>query len=54
MTDEQWAADRKKRCGSLIDEEWEEIELKPLSVIQLCLAPHVLREVLNKTTAVGL
>jgi len=32
----------------------EELELKALSVIQLCLAPHALREVLDKTTALGL
>jgi len=42
MTDEQWAIDQKKRRGSLTDEEWEELELKALSAIQLCLASHVL------------
>jgi len=54
VTDEQWTTDQKKRRGSLTDEEWEEVELKALSAIQLCLAPHVLREVLDKTTAVDL
>jgi len=54
ITDEQCAADQKKRRGSLTDEEWEELELKEVSVIQLCLAPHVLRQVLDKTTAVDL
>ena len=54
MTDEQWAADQKKRRGSLRDEEWEELELKAVSAIQFCLAPHVLREVLDEATAVDL
>jgi len=52
MTDAQWVVDQKKRRGSLTDEECEELELKTLSTIQLCLAPHVLQEVLDKTTAV--
>jgi len=54
ITDEQWAVDQKKRRGLLTDEEWEEWELKARFVIQLCLAPHVLRQVLDKTTAVDL
>ena len=54
MTDEQWAAEQKKRRGSLTDEEWEELELKIVSAIQLCLALHVLREVLDKATLVDL
>ena len=54
MTDEQWAADQKKRRGSLTNEEWEELELKAVSAIQLCLTSHVLREVLDKATAVDL
>jgi len=54
MTDEQWATNQKKRSGSLTDEEWEELELKAISVIQLCLAPHVLQEVLDKAAAVDL
>ena len=54
ITNEQWAVDQKKRCGSLTDEEWEELELKTLSAIQLCLTLHVLREVFDKTTAVDL
>ena len=43
MTNEQWATDQKKRRGSLTDEEWEELELKALYAIQLCLASHILR-----------
>ena len=38
----------------MTDEEWEELKLKALSAIQLCLTPHVLREALDKITAVGL
>ena len=37
-----------------MDYEWEELEKKALTAIQLCLAPHVLREVLEKTTTVDL
>ena len=54
MTDEQWAEHQKKRRGKSTDEDWEELELKAVSAIQLCLAPHVLREVLDRTTAVEL
>lgn len=54
MTDEQWAEQQKKKRGSLTGDEWEELELKALSAIQLCLPPHVLREVIDKTTAAGL
>ena len=53
-TEEKWAADQKKRRGTLTDDEWEELELNALSAIQLCLAPHVLQEVFDKTTAVDL
>ena len=54
VTGEQWVEQQKKKCGSLMDDKWEELELKALSTIQLCLAPHVLREVLDKATAVDL
>ena len=53
-TDEKWAEEQQKRRGKLTEEEWEELELKAVSAIQLCLAPHVLREVLDKVTAVDL
>ena len=53
-TDEQWAEQQKKPCGSLTDDEWEELELKAVSTIQLCLTHHVLREVLDKVTAIDL
>ena len=52
ITEEQWAEQKKKKRGALTDYEWEELEEKAMSSIQLCLAPHVLREVLDKTTAV--
>jgi len=42
MTNEQWAEQQKKKHCSLTDDEWEELELKALSAIQLCLEPHVL------------
>ena len=54
MTDEQWAAELKKRRGLLTEDDWEELKLKAVSAIQLCLALHVLREVLDKTTVVDL
>ena len=54
MTEEQWAEQKKKKRGSLTDYESEELEERAPSAIQLCLAPHVLRELLDKTTAVGL
>jgi len=54
MTEEQWAVQKKKKRVSLTDYEWEELEEKALSAIQLCLASHVLREVLDKTTVVYL
>ena len=54
LTEEQWAEDVKKRRGSLTEDEWEELELKAVSAIQLCLAPHILREVLDKATAIDL
>ena len=50
MTNEQWVEQQKKKHDSLMDDEWEELELKAFYVIQLCLAPHVLREMLDKTT----
>ena len=53
-TDEQWAEEQKKQRGSLTDDEWEELELKAVSAIQLCLAPYFLREVLDKVTTIDL
>ena len=42
MIEEQWAEQKKKKRGSLTDYEWEELEEKTLTTIQLCLASHVL------------
>jgi len=39
-----------KKPMSITDEQWEELEKKVLTTIQLCLAPHILRKVLDKTT----
>ena len=36
----------------MTDEQWEQLDEKMLSTIQLCLAPHVLHEVLDKPTVV--
>ena len=41
---------KTKKPTTMIDEQWEELDKKALSTIQLCLATHVLREVLDKTT----
>ena len=41
---------KSKKPESMTDEQWEELDEKALSTIQLCLAPSVLREVLDKTT----
>ena len=54
MTEEQWAEQKKKKCGLLADYEQKELEEKALFAIQLCLAPHVLLEVLDKTITVDL
>jgi len=36
-----------RRPKSMTDEEWLELDEKTLSTIQLCLMPHVLREVFD-------
>ncbi|KAG6499814.1 hypothetical protein ZIOFF_039606 [Zingiber officinale] len=38
----------------MTDEQWEELDEKALSAIQLCLTHEVLREVIHETTAAGL
>ena len=40
---------KTKKPGTMANEHWEELREKALSTIQLCLATHVLPEVLNKT-----
>uniref|UniRef100_A0A7C9DRL2 Retrovirus-related Pol polyprotein from transposon TNT 1-94 n=1 Tax=Opuntia streptacantha TaxID=393608 RepID=A0A7C9DRL2_OPUST len=54
MTEDQWAEQKKKKCGLLTDYGREELKENALSAIQLCLASHVLREVFDKTTTVDL
>jgi len=54
MTEELSVEQKKKKRGSLTDYKWEELEEKTLSAIQLCLVPHVSREVLDKITIVDL
>jgi len=54
MTEEQWAKQKKKKRGLLTDYEWEELDEKALFAIQLCVVPHALRKVLDKTTAMDL
>ena len=41
-----------RRPKSMMDEERLELNEKTLSTIQLCLMPHVLRELLDQTTTV--
>ena len=51
---------KKAFCGKtmrpafMTDEQWEDLDEKALSTIQLYLAPHVLHKVLDKTTIVDL
>lgn len=46
--------DKAKKSASMTDEQWEELDEKALSAIQLCLAAHVLLEVLEKATMADL
>ena len=38
----------------MTDEEWEEMEMKVVSIIRLCLTPKVKYNVLNETSTVDL
>ena len=38
----------------MTDEQWQELDEKALSAIQLCLTKEVLREVIHEETASGL
>jgi len=38
----------------MTDDQWDDFDEKTLSIIQLCLAPHVLPEGLDKTTTASL
>jgi len=43
-----------KKPASMTDDQWDELDEKAFSSIQLCLSKEVLREVVNETTAAGL
>ncbi|MCI18063.1 transducin/WD40 repeat-like superfamily protein [Trifolium medium] len=45
---------KAKKPISMTEEQWDELDEKALSSIQLCLSKEVLREVVNETTAAGL
>ncbi|KAK9715446.1 hypothetical protein RND81_06G165800 [Saponaria officinalis] len=42
---------KSKKPATMEDEQWDEIDEKALSVIQLCLSREVLREVIKEKTA---
>ena len=41
---------KTKKPATMTDEQWEELDEKTLSTIQLCLTTHILYEVLDNTT----
>ena len=45
---------KTKKPASMTDDQWDELDEKALSSIQLCLSKEVLREVVNETTVAGL
>jgi hypothetical protein len=45
---------KSKKSASMTDDQWDEMDEKALSSIQLCLSKEVLREVVKETTAAGL
>lgn len=45
---------KQKKPLTMTDEEWQEMDEKALSAIQLCLTTEVLYEVLHEETAAGL
>ena len=45
---------KAKKLESMTNEQQEDLDKKALSIIQLCLAPHVLHEALDKTTTASL
>ena len=47
-------SEKKKKPETITDDQWEELDGKALSTIQLCLATHALREVLDVTTTADL
>ena len=47
-------AGASKKSSRMTDDQWEKIDLKALSTIQLCFSNDVLREVVKETTSAGL
>ena len=45
---------KAKKPSTMVDEQWNELDEKAVSAIQLCLSREVLREVINEDTAAGL
>jgi hypothetical protein len=45
---------KKSKAATMTDEDWEEIDLKAASTIQLCLADEVMYNVMDEETATGL
>lgn len=45
---------KEKKPATMSDGDWEELEMKVVNTIRLCLAPEVKYNVLNKTSALGL
>ena len=45
---------KSKKPASMTDDQWDKLDEKALSSIQLCLSKEVLREVVNETTVAGL
>lgn len=46
--------DKEKKPATMFDDDWEELEIKAMSTIHLCLTLKVKYNVLNKTFAPGL
>jgi len=45
---------KMKKPSTITNEQWEELDEKAFSVIQLCLETYVLREILDATTTMAL
>jgi len=45
---------KSKKPTSMTDDQWDELDEKALSSIQLCLSKEVLHELVNETTVAGL
>ncbi|KAE9615339.1 putative RNA-directed DNA polymerase [Lupinus albus] len=45
---------KSKKPASMTDDQWDELDEKALSIIQLCLSKEILREVANEETDAAL